>query len=647
MVIESADDRPSLVSAAEVVAAELPAAQRYLDIADVMIVAIGVDEIVTLANRKAAEVIGCPAAEIMGQNWFDAFIPNPDRERARGIFRRLIRGEVASAARFENSILCRGGRSREIAWRNTVLHDPAGTIVGTLSSGEDITLRRAAERRLEESNQHLRLAVRAARLGTWAWDIRTGSFAVDRGWAEMLGHDPKDLEPHISTWEGLIHPHDKQRVTQALDDCLHERSRLFQVECRMRSRHGEWRWVRVIGSISKRDARGKPAQMSGVQADAHERIETERALHESEALLSRAQQIAHVGSWDWDLGQDQMAWSAELSRVLGLEAGMMPSKDVLLDRVHPADRARLQELLDAARDASDGAFALEHRIVQPGGVERIVHHVGETVSDVDGRPERVIGTLQDITERKQVEAEVHALNEELEQRVRERTAQLEAANRELEAFAYTVSHDLRAPLRSMDGFSQALLEDYEAKLDDAGRDYLQRIRAASARMSTLIDDILRLSRISRAELCREPVDLSQMAHQIVGELRASDTHREIEVVVQPGLVAESDPQLVRAALQNLLSNAFKYTARTEHPRVEVGALSGHDTPAFFVRDNGAGFDPQYAEQVFRPFQRLHSDAEFPGSGVGLATVQRIIHRHGGRIWAEAEVGRGATFHFTL
>jgi len=251
--------------------------------------------------------------------------------------------------------------------------------------------------------------------------------------------------------------------------------------------------------------------------------------------------------------------------------------------------------------------------------------------------------------------------EGLEQRVAERThelqernealrrnaAQLLAANTELDAFAYSVSHDLRAPLRSIDGFSHVLLEDYAAQLDEAGRDSLQRVRAASQRMATLIDDLLKLARVTRSEMRTENVDLSGMAQDIAADLQRGAPDRPVEFAIAPGLGARGDPRLLRVALENLLRNGWKYTGRQPRPRVEFGSVDVNGERAFLVRDNGAGFDMKYADKLFGVFQRLHSAAEFEGTGVGLATVRRIITRHGGRIWAEGAVDRGATFYFTL
>jgi PAS domain S-box-containing protein len=246
------------------------------------------------------------------------------------------------------------------------------------------------------------------------------------------------------------------------------------------------------------------------------------------------------------------------------------------------------------------------------------------------------GILRDISARKQAE-----------ENLKDYAARIEAVNKELEAFSYSVSHDLRAPLRHVDGFSQILLEDYAEKLDEQGRRYLQQVREASQQMAQLIDDLLNLSRVTRTELRREVVDLSQMAEQIAEMLKKTQSDRVVEFVVEKGLAAEGDPRLLRVLLDNLLGNAWKYTGKRPWARIEFGRTMRDGKTAYFVRDNGAGFDMAYAHKLFGVFQRLHSLSEFPGTGIGLVTVQRIIHRHEGQVWAEGAVDQGATFYFTL
>jgi light-regulated signal transduction histidine kinase (bacteriophytochrome) len=248
--------------------------------------------------------------------------------------------------------------------------------------------------------------------------------------------------------------------------------------------------------------------------------------------------------------------------------------------------------------------------------------------------------------RREAERELAEMNENLERRVLERTLELEAANKELEAFSYFASHDLRAPLRALDGFSLALLEDYGEQLDDTGKDYLARVHAAAQRMGQLIDDLLMLSRLTRREMVREKVDLSALARDVLVDLREAEPERAVDAAVADGLVANGDPALLRIVLQNLLANAWKFTSRKPEAHIEVGVDRRDGVAAYYVGD-GAGFDATYVDKLFTPFQRLHAADEFPGTGSGLATVKRIVRRHGGSVWAEGAVDSGATFYFTL
>jgi len=247
---------------------------------------------------------------------------------------------------------------------------------------------------------------------------------------------------------------------------------------------------------------------------------------------------------------------------------------------------------------------------------------------------------------RQTEEAIRGLNANLERCVEERTTQLTEANRELEAFSHSVSHDLRAPLRALDGFSKILMEEYGGQLDDRGRSYIGRVGDAVERMRNLIEDLMRLSHVTAAELNRRDVDLSAMIASIVEELKSQDPGRTVDVSLAPGVHCKGDAQLMRIALENIVGNAWKFTRREEHALIEFGMRRGTPT-TYFIRDNGAGFKEEYAENLFAPFRRLHTATEFPGTGIGLSIVQRIIRRHGGKVWAEGSVGHGAVIYFSV
>ncbi len=267
--------------------------------------------------------------------------------------------------------------------------------------------------------------------------------------------------------------------------------------------------------------------------------------------------------------------------------------------------------------------------------------------DGDNSPNAVVASFTDISERKQAEEKIHQLNAQLEMRVSQRTSDLEASNKELESFAYSVSHDLRAPLRAVNGFAQALEDDFGGVIADDGRGYIKRIKEASRRMGLLIDDLLRLSRVARSSMRREAVDLSAMATRIIEEFRRQEPGRIVNASIASGLIVEGDAHLLKVGLENLLSNAWKFTAKEQETRLEMAAESRNGEQVFWIRDNGAGFDMRYSDKLFGAFERLHKFDEFEGTGIGLATVKRIVERHGGRVWGEGRPGGGATFYFTL
>jgi light-regulated signal transduction histidine kinase (bacteriophytochrome) len=321
----------------------------------------------------------------------------------------------------------------------------------------------------------------------------------------------------------------------------------------------------------------------------------------------------------------------------------LPGSSTLSFHVDPEDREGWRSLIDQQGMTRHYEVRLKRR----DGKIIWARENARAVRDENDELLYYEGSLEDITELKQAEEAIRRLNAELELRVIERTAQLKAANKELEAFSYSVSHDLRTPLRALDGYSKLLLEEYAEVVDDNGKYYLESLRSASQRMGELIDDLLMLSRITRSDIRIQEINLSNVASKIATELQNLEPERHVEFVIQNDLTDQADINLMQIVLENLLGNAWKFTARESSARIEFGCVELNEKKVYYVRDNGAGFDMAYVDKLFGAFQRLHSDMEFDGTGIGLATVQRIIRRHAGRIWAEGALEHGATFYFTL
>ncbi len=393
--------------------------------------------------------------------------------------------------------------------------------------------------------------------------------------------------------------------------------------------------------------RTSPGMIASIFVDITERKQAEQELRAYSHRLAVATEAAVMGVWEWNVVTDDVTWDDRMFEIYGLPKVAPMTYPQWKQMIHPEDLPQVEHhLRRAVAEKKVGYF--NFRMIRPSdGQVRHIQAAASVIADEKGQVTNVVGVSFDITSRKLAEEEIRKLNSELEQRVADRTIQLAAANRELESFAYSVSHDLTAPLRGIDGWSLALLEDYGSQLDERGRQHLGRVRAETQRMGQLIDDLLKLSRVTRAEMRWNTVDLSSLAQAIARRLQEDQSDRHLEFIIQPGLTDRGDAQLLQIAFTNLLGNAVKFTSRQPHARIEFGQTTVKDRTVYFVRDNGAGFDMAFAKKLFGAFQRMHKASEFPGTGIGLATVQRIIQRHGGRIWAEAQVDQGATFYFTI
>ncbi|MGD0806278.1 MAG: PAS domain S-box protein [Anaerolineales bacterium] len=458
----------------------------------------------------------------------------------------------------------------------------------------------------------------------------------------MFGWDPKDLERQSAF--KYVHPDDIHSLLDQVGKALAEKSSSIRQEFRFRSLDGDYLWVESETRLLYDHAGLFEGAVFGIR-DVSGRRKAETALRESEDKYRRLVEFFPDCIFIHQNGRVVFVNQTAIHTFRASGPSEIIGKSIM-SFVHPEYQTLVRDRMARMAEAKSQLPIIEEKFIRSDGSPLDVE-VTAIPFVLDGEM-AVMDVVRDITERKKAEEEIHRLNAELERRVEERTAQLEAANKELEAFAYSVSHDLRAPLRSIDGFGQALQEDYAAVLDDQGLDHLQRIRTASKRMGHLIDDLLNLSRLTRGEIHPQSLDLTAIARTVLEDLRRMEPDRSVECILPEKLQARGDERLMYAVLENLLGNAWKFTSRRKQARIELGTAS---TPGgeivLFIRDNGAGFSMDHADKLFHAFQRLHTVQEFPGNGIGLATVQRIIHRHGGRVWAESEVEKGATFYFTL
>jgi len=658
------------------------------------IVGIDLEGRIMFANDSTERMLGYAPEELVGRD-VTLLMPPQLHERYRRAMSRLVEGKAA-AARTTDETLARHRDGREVAVEFTYSHLQAGgedLLVGIL---RDITERHSAMDRLRESEARFRAMADSAPAFIWLADASLRCMYVNRAWLAFTGRSLPDEEG--DGWLDSLHPDDRERVRAAAADALCEQ-RYFAIEFRLRRHDGEHRWVLHHGA-PRLDATGALVGYIGTAMDIDDRVQASERVRRltmlyaalsqvNEALLrSREPQelfqrvcdivvehglrIATVAMLDDD--------GTRLRRVAssGDRSDAHDDTPIALDGGDPRERAAAVRALRGRgpvvnNDIANGAAAPLQPVTP--GVRRLrasasfpLLKQGEPIGVFDVFSDEVgffdvemtrllellandvsyaLDTLSAQATREQAEIAVRQLNATLEARVHERTRSLELANRELEAFCYSVSHDLRAPLRAITGFTDLAIEHAGDRLDAQAMAHLARVKAAAARMSLLINDLLDLSRIARAEFNRSDTSLSAMVTEIVVDLLEAEPQRRVDVKIAQDLRAQADPGLVRVLLANLIGNAWKFTGRCERATIEFGVRNHDGVEAFFVRDNGAGFDLEHADKLFAPFQRLHTDREFPGTGIGLALAQRVVHRHGGRIWAQAAVDAGATFYFTL
>jgi PAS domain S-box-containing protein len=503
----------------------------------------------------------------------------------------------------------------------------------------DITERKNMEEALRSSEGRYRILFEYAPDGIVIADKQSYYLDANTSICRMLGYTRDEfIGLHASD---IVAQTEIPHIGQALDT-LKARSD-YQREWQFRRKDGSSFPAEVIATQMP------DGNLLAMIRDITERRRAETALRATQARLSSTLAAGSIGTWTWDIPSDRLTGDEFIARVFSIPveaaAEGRPVADYL-NAVLVEDQPTVSEHLALAIQ-SCGHYDVEYRVRQKDGGLLWLQARGRVEGDAAGQAVSFHGAVMDITARKQNEEEIRRLNTELEQRVIERTAQLEAANRELEAFSYSVSHDLRAPLRAIDGFSQAVIEDFGTQLPAEGQRQLRIIRQGAQRMGALIDDLLAFSRLSRQALNKQTVNTGKMVEDTLGELASQWQGRRVEFRTGELLSCQGDPALLKQVWLNLLANAVKYSRKCDPAVIEIGCEDRAGQAIYHVRDNGAGFDMQYAGKLFGVFQRLHRMEDYEGTGVGLAIVQRIVQRHGGRIWAEAAVGRGATFFFTL
>jgi PAS domain S-box-containing protein len=585
--------------------------------------------------------------ELAGHSWHEAV--------------QWVRSNAGAIWKCEHRILARDGKTHWVLESAVELRDENGVSHGSIGLYQDITERKLAENALRQSEAVYRQAIEVANAVPYhqIYNDRSDGGAeveydfIGEGIRQITGYGPEEFNEPL--WDSitldrfLLEELAEYSFNDAIQYVRSTENAIWKCEHCIRARDGKIHWV-FEAAVELRDENGVSHGSIGLLQDITERKQAEEKMREKDIQFRKLSSNVPDLIFQFTRRLDGTYHVPVASEGIRNVFGCTP-EDVSEDFA-PIARVIFPE--DSARVIGDIEYSAEHltfftcefRVQIPGRPIQWVYSRSTPERLADGSI-TWYGFNTNITERKQAEEEIRKFNTELEQRVRERTLQLETANKELEAFSYSVSHDLRAPLRGIDGWSQALLEDYHDLLDEQGQKYIERVRSETQRMGYLIDDMLQLSRLTRAEMTRETVDLSDLALSIAGRLQAAKSMPQVDLNIQAGLIAKGDAHLLEIALTNLLDNAFKFTSKRADARIEFGQTELQGQYVFFVRDNGAGFNMAYSQKLFGVFQRMHKVSEFPGTGVGLAIVQRIIHRHGGRVWAEAEVGHGTVIYFTL
>lgn len=609
--------------------------QRIFTLSPDMICTAGLDGRFQRLNPQFEKTLGYPLEELRSQPFVN-FVHPEDRAATQAALEQL--SVTFKAKAFTNRYSTKAGDYRWLEW-NAVLFKKEEVIYAV---ARDVTDRKSTEEKLHQSEERYRLVVEGSKAGIWDWDLRSQVFYFSPRVAEILKMPPEELPDTLEPIAELFHPEDKPKVLQAIQAHLEQRVP-YDMDLRMKTGTGEYRWMNGRGQAIW-DESGKAYRMAGSFLDIHDRKSAEAALAYNENLLQRTSEIARFGGFELDLATMQLHVTEGLQRILETESEITFNLQEFFQRIAPEVRAEVADQIQSAM-AQGQPLTLEFPMLTPAGrsfwVQSNVMPVFEK-GQIVGR----VGVVQDITERKTAELALQKLNAELESRVLARTVELAAKNQELEAFSYSVSHDLKAPLRGIDGYSHLLEKEYAGKLDEEGQRFLANIRGGVLQMQRLIDDMLAYSRLERRTQPVVPLVLDNLIKQALAERRQDLGPAQVVVDIDPESIL-ADKEGLAIALRNLIDNAIKFSRQNPAPVIEIRSRIEGGNHILSVKDNGIGFDMKHKDSVFKIFQRLHRSSEYPGTGVGLAMVQKAMEGVGGRVWCESEPGKGAVFHLAF
>ena len=518
----------------------------------------------------------------------------------------------------------------------------------------DLTEPQKLKRELEKERLISSFIIEGTNAATWQWNVQTGETIFNEKWAGMMGYTLAELAPITEeTWCKFTHPDDQAKLNEIIMDHFNDRTEMIDARVRVKHKQGHWVWTHIRGKLQTRTQDGQSEWAYGANTDISETMammselnkvtkamsEYTSELEDKKARLTNILAGTRSGTWEWNVQTEETTFNDRWAEILGytLEELSPVSIQTWVDLCHPDDLEFSNDLIQRHFAGELDYYECEARMKHKDGHWVWVKDRGKVISwTEDGKPLLMMGTHQDISQRKQAELSLMQSKKELEQ-----------ANKELESFSYTVSHDLKAPIRHIESFLEIFKENYLDDLCEDARSIIQDIAKAAERMRQLVEAILSLSRSSTTEIKREEIDLTYQAEKVVEGLKLQDSERQVEFKIAADLRACGDTNLVKGVLENLLGNAWKYSAKQDRSIIEFGFRKQGGEEQYYVRDNGVGFPQERAEELFIAFRRLHPVSEFKGTGIGLATVKRIVERHGGRIWAESKPGEGATFFFTL